>query len=168
MDSFEFNSFEDILKKCGIPFDEYNKNANSKGHDKNPGCNDIPGGFQDLHPQLFVVICEVMGQIMAGNMPFNVQNSIGNWFELLGQVILTYSAQQQYFQNGPGRYYNRKYKNVGNPFCTTAPSTDNASDYGEECINYDSELKDLKDKINLLINEIEYLKDEIEDIKIGK
>ena len=168
MDSFQFNDFEEILKKCGIPFEKCNENSNSKGKNKGPGCDDIPGGFQDLHPQLFVVIGEVMGQVMAGSMPFNVQNSIGNWFELLGQVILTYSAQQQYFQNGPGRYYNRKYKNVGNPFCTTAPSSDNASDHGGQTTNYNSEVKDLKDKINLLIDEIEYLKDEIEDIKMER
>ena len=84
----------------------------------NEVCEDIPGGFQDLNPELFVLIGELLGNAIAGNLPFNVQNSLGNWFQLVGQAMLTFNAQQQYFQGGTGRYYNPKYKNVANPFCS--------------------------------------------------
>ena len=107
-------NYEDIFR--GLGFDPFN-----------PGCNDIPGGFQDINPQLYLVLGELLGNVIAGNLPINVSNSIGNWIELLGQVILTYSAQQQYFQNGPGRFYSPIYKNVGNPFCQSRSSTGSES-----------------------------------------
>ncbi len=80
--------------------------------------------FQDLNPQLFVTVGEVLGDAMAGNLPFNVQNAIGNWLQLVGQAILTYNAQQQYFQSGPGRFYNEAYRDVTNPFTPPHPSTE--------------------------------------------
>lgn len=174
MESGEVNDFEEFMKQFGFNF-----NANEK-------CQDIPGGFQDLHPQLFVLIGDIIGQVMAGNMPFNVQNSIGNWFELIGQAILTYSAQQQYFQNGPGRYYDRKYKNVGNPFCQKNPTPDNQNDgkgTGEvedtvstnssnrnssktnsNSRSYDDEFKDLKNTVKSLEEEVKNLKEIINNI----
>ena len=36
--------------------------------------------------------------------------AISNWLNLVGQAIETYGAQQQYFQNGPGRYYDLRVK----------------------------------------------------------
>lgn len=168
MESGEVNDFEEFMKQFGFNF-----NSNEK-------CQDIPGGFQDLHPQLFVLIGDIIGQIMAGNMPFNVQNSIGNWFELIGQAILTYSAQQQYFQNGPGRYYDRRYKNVGNPFCEKNPTPDNQNDgqgTGEvedpvptsnsansNNKGYGNEFEDLKNTVKSLQEEVESLKKIIKNI----
>ncbi|MGG7097258.1 hypothetical protein [Clostridium sardiniense] len=156
----DFNEFNEFMKQFGFNFGYNNCNNKDNVDDFDPKerCEDIPGGFQDLHPQLFVLIGDIMGQIMVGDMPFNVQNSIGNWFELIGQVILTYSAQQQYFQNGPGRYYNRKYKNVGNPFCETNPTPDNQS------LDYNKEILSLKNNIKSLTKEIESLKSIIRDI----
>ena len=46
-----------------------------------------------------------------------MMNALGNWLQLVGQVIQLYNSQQQYFQSGPGRYYDKGYKNVSNPFC---------------------------------------------------
>jgi anti-sigma28 factor (negative regulator of flagellin synthesis) len=62
-------------------------------------------------------------------MPFNVQNAVGNWLQLVGQAIETYNAQQQYFQGGPGRFFSPKYYNATNPFCSTTStsSTQNSS-----------------------------------------
>lgn len=164
----DFNNFNEFMKQFGFNFGDNNCNNRYNPNNFNPRerCEDIPGGFQDLHPQLFVLIGDIIGQIMAGEMPFNVQNAIGNWFELIGQVILTYSAQQQYFQNGPGRYYNRKYKNVGNPFCEENPTPDNASDHEgiNRSVSYDKEILSLKNNIKSLTKEIENLKDIIKDI----
>ena len=49
--------------------------------------SDIPGGFQDIPPQVLLVIGELLGNVIAGNIPFNVQNVLGNWLQLVGQAI---------------------------------------------------------------------------------
>ena len=58
-----------------------------------------------IPPEVFTVIGEVLGTLEASNMPLNVQNSVGNWLELIGQAILTYNAQQQLLEQGPGDVY---------------------------------------------------------------
>ncbi|WP_252229136.1 hypothetical protein [Clostridium sp. ZBS15] len=78
---------------------------------------DIPGGFQDINPILFVTLGEVIGNVISGQLPYNVANTISNLIILVGQIIETYGTQQQYYEIGPGRYFNYAYKNVENPFC---------------------------------------------------
>lgn len=55
-----------------------------------------------LHPEVVVSSAEVIGNISAYKMPYNVQNVLGNWLLLIGQAIITFNAQQQYCMNGPG------------------------------------------------------------------
>lgn len=179
-----WNSFEDMARACGYT----NENNDSPGESKNNstnnsnnmGCNDIPNGFQSLSPELFVTVGEILGNIIAGNIPFNVQNALGNWLELVGQVILTYNTQQQYFQGGPGRYYNPRYYNVNNPFCstnsntsqnsTTSNSKDSDESYektsnsdcdGKIIKNQNRKIRKLELQINDLISEIDSIKDTI-------
>lgn len=138
-----WGNFEDLFRACGYTNsfngkgnncndnDESNNTTDNSSNNNNSnynsnyyGCNDIPNGFQNLHPELFVIIGEILGNIVAGSIPFNVQNAIGNWLQLVGQAIETYNAQQQYFQSGPGRYYDVNTRNIDNPFCSSAaPST---------------------------------------------
>lgn len=211
MNSNEFSGFEDIFRACGlgnINGENFKKSSDNTTHDGNFqdrttsdgnsqdtgygfnfGCNDIPGGFQSVNPELFVVVAEILGNVMAGNMPFNVQNAVGNWLELVGQVIITYNAQQQYFQGGPGRYFNPIYYNVSNPFCNntssnTAGTTNSGGTSGcEDNGNYtkeqnnktskkysekhrrNKEIKLLKEKMEILISQIEEIKEEISNIK---
>ena len=101
-----------------------NKNAQADEKARN-ACSDIPGGFQDLNPIILNLITVIFGSIASQKMPFNVQNAIGNWLQLFGQVIITFNAQQQYFQGGPGRIYSPIYRNAANPFCS------NSSDEGQ-------------------------------------
>lgn len=161
----------------------------------NMGCHDIPGGFQSLNPQLFAVVGEILGDIIAGNLPFNVQNAVGNWLELVGQVILTYNAQQQYFEGGPGRYFNPRYYNVSNPFCSnTSGNTEGNTSSGEvtndndevksntsnrshiqknnekskdksNIKNNNDDIKKLKQDINTLMEQVEEIKNRINDIE---
>jgi hypothetical protein len=148
------------------------------------GCFDILNGFQSLNPELFVIIGEILGNIMAGNMPFNVQNAVGNWLQLVGQAIETYNAQQQYFQGGPGRYFNTKYYNVTNPFCSTTSTSsaqnstsnsdnknqnknkekDSTFDYNTKssCQNNLDKIETLELRINQLTAEIKQIKNELE------
>ncbi|WP_160686829.1 hypothetical protein [Clostridium sp. C2-6-12] len=182
----EFNgwsSFEDLAKACGYTNSNSNSNEannnnnnnnnnNSTNNSGNMGCCDIPNGFQALNPDLFVVIGEVLGNILAGNMPFNVQNAVGNWLQLVGQAIETYNAQQQYFQGGPGRYFNPKYYNVTNPFCNTTstnPTQNSSSKANNKNSTSDSNAKssseDNVDKIKALELRINQLTAELEQIK---
>lgn len=118
------------------------------------GCNDMPGGFQDLDPSFFATLSSLVGLISAQNLPFNLQNAIGNWFELLGQVILTYNAQQQYFQNGPGHYYDIRNKNIGNSACqsSSGQSSTSTCNCEEEIKKLKKEIKKLSEKIDRLEN----------------
>ncbi|MDO5515945.1 MAG: hypothetical protein Q4F66_00215 [Clostridium sp.] len=120
-------------------------------------CGDIPGGFQTLNPEIFDIIGEILGDVVAGRIPFNIQNALGNWIQLVGQVIECYSSQQNYFQSGPGRFYNLKYYNVNNPFCPndgqqTTNSTGSTSSSGSE------------NQLNELMNVIEELRTEVSGI----
>lgn len=180
-----WNSFEDLAKACGYTnATNNNSNETSNNTSGNMGCCDIPNGFQSLNPELFVVIGEILGNIMAGNMPFNVQNAVGNWLQLVGQAIETYNAQQQYFQGGPGRYFNPKYYNSTNPFCTTTStsSTQNSSSRADNknsnnnkeksstsnsntkssCEKDVDKIEALELRINQLIAEIEQIKNKLE------
>lgn len=150
--NFSGNNFE------GFGTDSCNTNRDNSSQDENSeGCYDIPGGFQDLDPNLFLIVGAILGDALAGKLPFNVQNALGNWFELVGQIILTYNAQQQYQQSGPGRYYNPMNKNVTNPFCTSSSSN-----------NSNDEADDLKKSIHDLKKQVEKLNKEIEHIKKSK
>ena len=164
-----WSSFEDFAKARGY---SASSNSNTNENSNNLGCDDIPNGFQSLSPELFVIIGEILGAIMAGNLPFNLQNAIGNWFELLGQVILTYNSQQQYFQSGPGRYFSPENFNVTNPFCpgnSTGTSSPGVSDTANISNNRNSNNKkatsNSSTKIEELEKEIKKLSQEISEIK---
>lgn len=114
---------------------------------------DIIGGFQDIDPLLLSVFAELLGNVLSGELPTNLVNSLGNWIQLIGNVIALYNAQQQYQEGGPGRYYSPNYKNLNNSFCTTK-----AGNSSKEIKNIDKEIKELKKEINCLNNKIECLK----------
>ena len=186
-----WNSFEDLARACGYSNCNKNRNNadetskdNATNESYNTGCSDIPNGFQSLNPQLFVVIGEILGNMLAGSIPSNVQNSLGNWLELVGQAILTYNAQQQYFQQGPGRYFNSKNYNVNNSFCNTTPKNTNQNNSSskerkssnkskEKNSNYDynrksssenkvDKIEELESRINDLIAEMNIIKNKLE------
>ncbi|GKX66696.1 hypothetical protein [Inconstantimicrobium mannanitabidum] len=119
----------------------------SEQYFKQAGCFDIPCGFQDLNPDLFVIIGALVGDALSGKLPFNVQNAVGNWLELVGQMILTYNAQQQYLQSGPGLPYSPTNKNISNMFCTQ------------------NEKKELVSSVKELQKQLEKMKKEMEKMK---
>lgn len=177
--------FDDIFKTCGYrrrgtsntdktsydgndseTQEGYQGNQNS-GFDFN--CNDIPFGFQGMYPQLFVIIGEIIGNAVAGRIPLNVQDAFGNWLQLIGQVILTYNAQQQYFQSGPGRYFSPIYYNVSNPFCSYGEFENNKTSkdgcYNKEGKKHHKKSKVTQKDINKLDNNINELVKEINSLK---
>lgn len=46
-----------------------------------------------LSPFEFVTVGTVIGYLLSINLTVTEQNSLGNWFELVGQIILTFNAQ---------------------------------------------------------------------------
>ena len=119
------------------------------------------------------MIGELLGNVMAGNLPFNIQNVVGNWLQLVGQAIEVYNAQQQYYQGGPGRYYNYIYRNAANPFCPDGSDEDQANissnkkktSKSKAKTSSDESIKELKSSIKELSNEVRELKKEIEELK---
>lgn len=181
------NIFEEFMKSCGYNYNNENKSAdNDEAETENTppgvadeecrcGNSDIPGGFQDLNPVLFALVAEIVGNMLASNIPFNVQNAIGNWFCLIGQTIVTINAQQQYFQGGPGRYYNPIYRNASNPFCESTvdesgvntagnKSSSSSSTKNKSSNDFIEVNKNLQDRIDKLESEIENLKKEIKKL----
>ena len=69
---------------------------------------------QDNSPELLLALGDILGNIAARGMPFNIQNVAANWLMLIGQALITFNAQQQYMENGPGQYYDLRHKNSGN------------------------------------------------------
>lgn len=134
-------------------------------------CKDIPCGFQGLDPQFFTIVAEIVGNVIAGKVPFNVQNALGNWFELVAQVILTHNAQQQYFQGGPGRYFDRRNYNVTNPFCTeeSGSNNNNETNYYSSRENMGKSKKssndDKDERIKKLEKEIEEIKETLKELQ---
>ena len=76
MDKCDLNSFEDIMKACGYCFDEdgnIDMDNSNFNEDSFIGCKDMTGGFQNMYPQLFVLIGEVLGAIISQKLPINIQ-----------------------------------------------------------------------------------------------
>lgn len=53
----------------------------------------------NLNPYEFTLIAPLIGSIISKNLTIDQQNSIGNFFELLGQTILTIAAQAQIIED---------------------------------------------------------------------
>lgn len=175
-----YKMFDDFMKSYGYDFSEYRENNSNNNEESHPpgvadeecrcGDSDIPGGFQDLNPQVLIALASILGINIASELPFNLQNSVGNFLELLGQVIITFNSQQQYFQGGPGRYYNPIYRNSANPFCREASdeSSKNTSPNNEsrgKTTKSTQSNKELLQRIGNLESEIEKLKEEIKNLK---
>lgn len=174
MNMYDLNEIYEMLKRNGYVKNEDDMSNNIPEVDPSGGGNsnccanlnlDIPGGFQDINPIVFITIGELIGNIIAGNVPFNVAVAISNWLNLVGQAIETYGAQQQYFQNGPGRYYDLRYKNVNNPFCSCNSKENSNSDCNDsENIRNSSEKSNINgcERLESLMEE---LKEQIEKLK---
>lgn len=207
MNQNNFNSWEDFFRFCGASSNNSSNNnsTSNNGSSRCENCkpgngqgeaserarnadSDIPGGFQDIPPQLLLVIGELLGNVIAGNLPSNMQNIVGNWLQLVGQIIEVFNAQQQYYQAGPGRYYNYIYRNVANPFCTNEvdetqtnivvdgkePRNTRTSDSEEKQSKREktsrknnnlNEINELRICISNLCKEIDELKKEIYELK---
>lgn len=97
---------------------------------------------QDVHPEAVLLTAEMIGNLSSLQMPFNVQNLLGNWLMLVGQIIITFNAQQQYWQSGPGLYYGQT--DGQQPAC---PAEDS---WAEQCMVLEEKLFYLEQKVEQL------------------
>ena len=157
------NYIDEFLKYLGYEKDEESFKVGNNNEIDNPCVNfdsDTPNGFQDVNPFFFLVIGEIIGDVISGNLPFNTANSVSNILNLVGQILETYSAQISYLESGPGNCYNPNNRNLTNPFCNTSKNVN--EEYKEEVELLQNEVNILKEKLNLLqerIDDIENLDD---------
>lgn len=108
----------------------------------------------NLDPHVFSLIAVGVGYALVGNYNANEQNSIGNWFELVGQYMLTHAAQQQLvesrIENSNININGQNHKQGGNPF------TDN--NQGKSNQNQRSEVDFLMDAVKKLQEELNNIK----------
>ncbi len=55
--------------------------------------NKLANLISDLTPFQFTTLGVIFGYFLSLSIPITELNSLGNWFELVGQILLTYSAQ---------------------------------------------------------------------------
>ncbi|UZP02327.1 hypothetical protein JW813_11420 [Clostridium botulinum] len=178
MNNDSFYDLDEILKQLGYKkCKQNNSDSNCKEKNEETECKvdptagastndcqnlnlDMPYGFQDLDPMLMLAIGELIANVISSKLPSSLLNAYGNWLQLVGQVIETFNAQQQYQECGPGRYYNPMYKNVANPFC----SNENVK-FEKEGKSHKRREKNNYDNIKTLTSRIDQLEKEIEELK---
>ena len=110
-------SVEDLLRHFGYKKCRVDPSGGASSNECKNVDLDLYMGFQDLDPMMLVVIAQLFANEISNNLTSSQLNAYGNWLQMIGQTMQLFIAQQQYEEAGPGRYYNRDYKNVANPFC---------------------------------------------------
>ncbi len=83
-------------------------------------------------PNIFAFTAAIIGAIVSDDFNAQELNSIGNWFELLGQYFLTYAAQKQLIMSRQNNNNNSQPQDI---------------DYVLKAIKkIEAELKELKNK----------------------
>ncbi len=108
----------------------------------------------NLDPHVFSLLAVGVAYALVGDYDVNEQNSIGNWFELLGQYMLTHAAQQQVIESriehSNININSKKYKKTGNPY------TDN---------NQNKSNQNQRSEVEFLLDAVQRLQDELNNLK---
>jgi len=109
----------------------------------------------NIDPNTFSLIGVAIAAVLVGDLNVNEQNSIGNWFELVGQYMLTHAAQQQVIEarmeNSNININSKKYKNG-----TGGPYEDN--EQGKSNQNQ-------RPEVDFLLEQVEKIQKELQNIK---
>ncbi|MCG8502213.1 MAG: hypothetical protein MJB12_17650 [Firmicutes bacterium] len=65
--------------------------------------------FFDIPPNTFGILAGLLGVAIANNLDLNEQNSLGNFIESVGQIILTVNAQAQLQQDEQEKQKQNQY-----------------------------------------------------------
>ena len=68
--------------------------------------------LNNLSPFEFTTLGTITGYLISSVLTVNEQNSIGNWFELVGQIILTFNAQGSNLQSSNNQDYSNLYNKI--------------------------------------------------------
>ena len=111
----------------------------------------------NIHPTTYNLIAVAIGIVLVGDLSADEQNSLGNWFMLLGQYLDTNAAQQQLIEsrieNNNININSKKSKQGRGPF-TTDSNTSNQNQRKE--VDF---LLDAIDKIYEELNNIKGIDD---------
>lgn len=109
----------------------------------------------NIHPTTYNLIAVAIGIVLVGDLNANEQNSLGNWFLLLGQYLATNAAQQQLIEarieNNNININSKKSKSGGGPF-TSNNNVSNQTQRGE---------------VDFLLDAIDKIYEELNNIKNG-
>ncbi len=103
----------------------------------------------NINAKTFTLSAIVIGYILIDNSTPAEQNSLGNWFMLIGQVLCTNSAQQQVINNRTNK------SNSSNRHIINDDNINNSSD------NVEEQIEMIKKVINAMKTEIENLKNKL-------
>ena len=101
----------------------------------------------NVNPEIFSILATVVGFVIEDDYTANELNSIGNWLILVGQFMLTTSAQQQLIN---ARYQN----NLGSKIKSDA---NNHQQFNKEKAN--------KEDIDALLKYVKDLEKELRNLK---
>jgi hypothetical protein len=107
-------------------------------------------------PNLFSLYAVMVGYAIVNDFTMDEQNSIGNWIILVGQYLLTVSAQQQLIE---ARIDN---KNI-NINSREAKTTGNIYEGGKSNQNTREEVEYLLKAIKKMESELEQIKKDLDD-----
>ena len=109
--------------------------------------------LQNIDPTTFSFLAVIIGTILIGDLDVNEQNAIGNWFELLGQFMLTNAAQQQVLEskieNNNININSKKSKQGFGPY-TTSNNKSNQTQRNE---------------VDFILQEIQKIEKELQNLK---
>ncbi len=109
----------------------------------------------NIHPTTYNLIAVFIGIALVGDLNANEQNSLGNWFMLLGQYLATNASQQQLIESrieNNNININSKKSKSGQGHFTTNTNKSNQTQREEVDFLLDAidkiykELNDLKNK----------------------
>lgn len=113
-----------------------------------------------IHPTTYNFLAIAIGLVLVGDLNANEQNSLGNWFLLLGQYLATNAAQQQLIEarieNNNININSKKSKSGNGPFTTDS----NKSNQSQR-----NEVEFLLDAIDKIYEELNNIKNNNTDDK---
>ncbi len=59
----------------------------------------MDGIFSNISPVSFSTSAVIVANILADGLNIDEQNTVANWFELVGQTMITNAGQQQLIEN---------------------------------------------------------------------
>lgn len=106
----------------------------------------------NVNARAFTLSAIIIGYILIDDATPAEQNSLGNWFMLIGQVLCTNSAQQQVLNNR---------KNTSNSSNSHIINDNNINNPNESSQNIQEQIKMIKKVVKAMNTEIENLKSKL-------